>query len=132
MMNTLDVSTHLVGGNRLFGGQQGELDAAEHGVDAVCADADAVPEMPSLTAARGGDDAVALAEVATLAGEILDSRHGDQALDEDFEQLDVESPLLRADHQGIELLAEALLHVLRGFPLHQLSLGGIGATLGVA
>jgi len=81
--------------------------------------------------AAGYDRVILLAVENVLAGEFRDAVDGDHAFDEDFRQLDEETEFLHGDDQRVVLLAEMLLHELRGFPGHQFALGGFGAALGL-
>src|SRR6266478_6369663 len=130
---------------------EGEFDAAAHGVDAFGAYADAVTEVPGeffggsaaatavmracSTAARrgfaeGDDGVVALAEDAAGAGGLFKGVDGEKAFDENFEELDEAAEFLDRNDQGVVLLAEMVFHELRSFPVHQFAFGTVGAALG--
>jgi len=82
-------------------------------------------------ATAANDRVIALAVKNLFAGQLLDSRDGHDALDEDLHQLDEESEFLHRNDQRVVLLAQMLLHELRRLPGHQFALGGFGAALGL-
>src|SRR5260370_31600885 len=82
------------------------------------------------SASKGDDGVIALALHAACAGEFFESVDGKKAFDEDFEEFDKAPELLDGNDQAVVFLAEMLLHELSGFPVHQFTLGAIGAPLG--
>ena len=131
----------------LWPGDEGEFNAAAHGVNAFGAHADAIAEFPDersggpaaagAAAARaagfshGDDGAIAFAIDAAGAGGFFKGADGEQAFDEEIEQLDEAAVFLNGDDEAIELVAETMLHVLRGFPGNEFPLGGSGSALGL-
>jgi hypothetical protein len=133
--------------NRSCPGDEGEFDAAPHGVDALGAHANAVAEFPDergggfaaagAAAARaagfahGDDSAIALAKDAAGARGFFERADGKKTFDEEIEKLDEASVFLNGNDEAVELVAEPLLHVLRGFPGDEFALGGSGTALGL-
>jgi hypothetical protein len=97
-------------------------------IDAFGADADAVAEAKHFWSAassgtvRFSDDCViALAIRAALPRDFLEAIDADQALDEDFDELDEKSELLHGNDQSVVFFTEMAFHELRRLPLHQLA-----------
>src|SRR2546426_9325242 len=59
-------------------------------------------------------------------------RDMNQAFDEEFAQLDVETVFLHPGYDPVELLADALSHEVRLAPVHQLAFGVRGSALPLA
>src|SRR5579859_3932460 len=132
-------SLHLRGG-------EGEFDAAADGVNAFGAVADAVAEFPGeleggfaaggAAAAAGvatgdGDDGVVAFAIDTAGvGGFLDGGDGQQAFDENFEEFDEAAVFLHGNDERVVLVAQMLLHELRGFPADEFAFGSGGTALG--
>ncbi len=118
-----------------FAGDQRELQAARGAVDAVEQNVHALAELKHLAGVRADDSPVGFAEeevVDGAEGERGRKRlNGDEAFDEELVELDEEAVLGAGEDGRVEVLADAVLHELDLFPLHQLALGIVGAALGL-
>ena len=96
---------------------------------------DALAEFEDAAGGLADDGAVGVAEdVAFLISErprLRQGVDGDEAFDEEVVELDEEAVFGAGEDGGVEVLADAGLHELDFFPLHELALGFVGAAFGL-
>src|SRR5439155_5737624 len=96
-------------GTRFFGGEEGELEAALLAVDTIEQDVDTLAHPEDAAVAGSYDLAVGVAEDVAV---VLQGGDGDQAFDEEVVELDEEAVLGAGEDDGVEVLADAVLHEL--------------------
>ena len=109
--------------------EEGELEAALGAVDAVEEDVDVLAHLEDAAVAGADDGAVGVAEEVAV---VLQGGDGDEAFDEEVVELDEEAVLGAGEDDGVEVLADAVLHEFDLFPLDELALGVVGSAFGLA